>query len=289
MIRVQLNGPIDLDGFRQAARRLVAAGATPDEVSWRTDEEAPTLWDAADDGLDAPGDADALTACADDAVKRSTIRVPADFLRLCQATLLNRDPQRFDLLYRLLFRLQQDGGRWDPLDPERRRAEQLAREVRHEIHKMHAFVRFVPVQDDDGERHVAWFEPEHHIVEAASPFFARRFANMRWAILSPRCSVSWDGRQLMTGPGARREQAPTPDAGAALWLTYYRSIFNPARLKIAMMEKEMPRRYWPNLPEAALIEPLIAEAAQRTQTMITADPSEPRRIRAIPAARRGAR
>ena len=26
--------------------------------------------------------------------------------------------------------------------------------------------------------YVAWFEPEHHIVELAAPFFARRFADM---------------------------------------------------------------------------------------------------------------
>lgn len=285
MHRIRLNGPIDFEGFRRAARRLLALGARPDEVSWRTGEEAPTLWDVVDEVSD--GEPSLLSANPPDDVP-ATLRVPADFLRLCQATLLHQDPQRFDLLYRLLWRLQQDGGRWDPLDPERRRAEQWAREVRHEIHKMHAFVRFVPVQDDDGERHVAWFEPVHHIVEAASPFFARRFANMRWAILSPRCSVSWDGRQLHWGPGARRDQAPTPDAGASLWLTYYRSIFNPARLKIAMMEKEMPRRYWANLPEAALIEPLIAEAAERTQSMIAAEPTAPRRIRAMRGVRRPA-
>ena len=39
------------------------------------------------------------------------------------------------------------------------------------------------------------------------------------------------------------------------------SIFNPARLKLAMMQKEMPQRYWTNLPEAALIDPLAAAPA----------------------------
>ena len=51
--------------------------------------------------------------------------------------------------------------------------------------------------------------------ETSAPFFARRFANERWAILSPRCSVTWDGVSLDVGPGAAREQAPAPDAGAA--------------------------------------------------------------------------
>jgi hypothetical protein len=104
----------------------------------------------------------------------------------------------------------------------------------------------------------------HHIVAATAPFFARRFAQMRWAILTPERSVRWDGKRLAFGPGARREDAPGADAGEQLWLTYYEHIFNPARLKLAMMQKEMPRRYWKNLPEAALIQPLAARRpAQR--------------------------
>ena len=65
---------------------------------------------------------------------------------------------------------------------------------------------------------------------------------MRWAILTPERSVHWDGDALAFGPGARRDQAPPADAGEALWLTYYRSIFNPARLKLAMMQREMPQQ-----------------------------------------------
>jgi DNA polymerase len=122
--------------------------------------------------------------------------------------------------------------------------------------------------------HVAWFEPEHHVVEAVAPFFVRRFTGMRWAILTPKRSLHWDGARLSIGPGARRDQAPPADAGEALWLTYYKSIFNPARLKLAMMQKEMPRRYWKNLPEATLIDGLAAQAAERTTNMIENDPTE---------------
>ena len=74
----------------------------------------------------------------------------------------------------------------------------------------------------------------------------------------------------------RREQAPPADAGESLWLTYYRSIFNPARLKLRMMEKEMPRRFWRNLPEAVLIGPLAAQAAPRIVAMVERGPTAPR-------------
>ena len=31
--------------------------------------------------------------------------------------------------------------------------------VRREAHHLHAFLRFSPLEDGDGPRHVAWFEP----------------------------------------------------------------------------------------------------------------------------------
>jgi len=153
--------------------------------------------------------------------------------------------------------------------------------VRRDMHKMKAFVRFRTIAGADDERgaplHVAWFEPEHHIVEATAPFFARRFTAMRWAILTPERSVRWDGERLWLGPGARRDQAPPADAGEKLWLTYYQSIFNPARLKLGAMQKEMPKRYWKNLPEAPLIESLAASAGERSMTMIARGPTDPKR------------
>jgi DNA polymerase len=74
--------------------------------------------------------------------------------------------------------------------------------------------------------------------------------------------------QLHFRTGASRGDAPPPDAGEQLWLTYYQSIFNPARLKLRTMQKEMPRKYWRNLPEAQLIAPLAAQAAERSARMI---------------------
>jgi DNA polymerase len=107
---------------------------------------------------------------------------------------------------------------------------------------------------------------------------------MHWAILTPRRSVCWNGAALTFGPGANRSDAPPADAAEALWLTYYASIFNPARLKLAMMRKEMPRRYWKNLPESVLIQPLAAGAAERSGRMVEQVPAEP--VRRRPASSR---
>ena len=56
---------------------------------------------------------------------------------------------------------------------------------------------------------------------------------------------------------ATRDLAPTGDETEEFWLLYYRSIFNPFRLKVNAMKKELPVRHWRTLPEAALIPELI--------------------------------
>ena len=266
---VTLASAIDMDGFRAACRRLWAEQVEPARVSWHAADDAEV--DLFESGM-APA--------AGSSPEAAPVNVPAAFMPLCESVVLHRDPGRFGLLYRLLWRLQTEPGlRHDALDGDWVAAQQMAQAVRRDMHKMTAFVRFRELDEGDGRPplHVAWFEPEHRIVEATAPFFARRFANMRWAILTPERSVRWDGAELAFGPGARRDEAPPADAGEALWLTYYRSIFNPARLKLAMMKREMPRKYWANLPEAALIDPLAAGAAERTTTMVQRDPSDPAR------------
>ena len=61
---------------------------------------------------------------------------------------------------------------------------------------------------------------------------------------------------------------PVGDATEDLSRKSYASIFNPARLKVGAMLKEMPRRYWKNMPEAALIPELVAGAQAREAAMV---------------------
>lgn len=203
------------------------------------------------------------------------LTVPAAFLALARIAILHRDPARFALMYGLLWRLREEKDLLDvSVDPLVARIEGMAKSVRRDIHKMHAFVRFRESPDVTGIHYVSWFEPEHHIVEAAAPFFQRRFAAMRWSILTPKQSAHWNGIDLTIGPGVPKPPEAADDA-EELWRTYYASIFNPARLKVSAMRSEMPRKYWKNLPEAALIGPLIREAASRSAQMVDAGPQPP--------------
>ena len=93
---------------------------------------------------------------------------------------------------------------------------------------------------------------------------------MRWSILTPKGSLHWDCETLSEGPPAQRSDAPQGDPIEDLWRKYYASIFNPARLKTGAMLKEMPRKYWKNMPEAALILELVAGAQSREARMVEA-------------------
>jgi DNA polymerase len=203
--------------------------------------------------------------------------VPRAFVGLSETAVRHRDPQRFALLYRVLWRLTHGEPALARVatDPDIARLEAMAKAVRRDAHKMHAFVRFREIHTEDGPRFVSWFEPEHHILEAEAGFFVRRFAAMRWSILTPSASAHWDGAALTMGPGARRADAPAEDAREDLWRAYYASIFNPARLKPDAMRAEMPVRYWRNLPEARLIPRLIAEAPRRAAEMVERGASAP--------------
>jgi DNA polymerase len=201
-MRAQLASETDLEGFRAQARKLIALGIAPDNVEWSTQAGSDDLFSGAPVVPEGATDLEYLSAPRNDT---AAIRVPQAFVDLCETVVLHRDPQRFALLYRLLWRLQRELQlRHDALDADMLLARQMAQAVGHDIHKMRAFVRFREVADAQGTLHVAWFEPAHHIVEANAPWFARRFAQMRWAILTPDRCVSWDGHALGFRPGAQR-------------------------------------------------------------------------------------
>jgi uracil-DNA glycosylase len=233
------------------------AGIRPEQVTWREPGGQESLFEGS-------------TAVPAPPAGARQPHVSQRFLDLAQKAALHSDPNRFDLLYRLLWRSQEYPRLFeDAADPDTHRMSDLARGVRRDIHKMRAFVRFREVADPDGNSlYVAWFEPEHHILRANAAFFVNRFTQMRWTILTPRGRLDWDGATLREGPPARREDAPPDDDVEELWRGYYASIFNPARLKVGAMLREMPRKYWKNLPEAALIPDLIAGARAREVAMI---------------------
>lgn len=256
----------DFASWRYQARRLLRHGRPPNSVWWQADSAvSPTTPAAASD----PPDPNA-----------PVVRLPGNFYRQARLASCHSSDDRWTLLYRLLWRLAHGERHLLDMagDPEVARLRHYAGAVRRDLHKMKAFVRFRVTAD---ERYVAWFEPEHHIVVPVSAFFRRRFAAMRWSILTPQLCAHWEGEsggegeyeeagdgKVWFSAGVDRRSAPEGDDFEAAWRRYYRSIFNPARLKVQAMRAEMPVKYWKNLPESREIPSLVREAGQRVHGMV---------------------
>lgn len=252
MITARLTAEDDFDGWRDQCRGLLRLGARPADIVWQVGEQKTDLF-----------------ASPDISIEGSTIGVPKGFAELARTVICHSDPERFGLLYQLLIDLKARRSHMgDQTDPLLRKLEMMAKTVRRDIHKMRAFVRFRRVEQDGAEHFIAWFEPEHHIVRTNAAFFMRRFAGMQWSILTPQLSIHWDKDRLHEGPAARKEDAPSEDIIEDQWKTYYGSIFNPARLKVKAMLKEMPKKYWHNMPETALVSELIQSARNREVAMV---------------------
>lgn len=257
MRTIRLADEDDFDGWRDAARALALAHVPSSDIHWCVGEGTGGLFEES-------------SAPLPPIPEQAAFSVPRSFMSLAGKAILHRDPERFAMLYALLLRVvSRPALMEDRADPLVRRIDALAKAVRRDLHKMHAFVRFREVEEPDGAtRFIAWFEPDHHIVRAAAPFFVERFANMHWSILTPERSLHWDGAVLKEGPGATRSDAPQGDPLEDVWKRYYAAIFNPARLKVKAMLKEMPKKYWANMPETALVRELVAGARNREVAMV---------------------
>ncbi|APX21379.1 UdgX family uracil-DNA binding protein [Salipiger profundus] len=249
------------EGWRDEARALLGAGVPPEEVLWQR-------------GGTGAGD---LFAEALPPVSGGAATVPRRFVDLARLAVCHSDPERFARLYALLWALRDDRRLLeDRGDARVDRLTRMAKEVSRDRHKMTAFVRFREIGAPGAERRAfaAWFEPSHHIVELTAPFFVKRFGDMDWAIFTPDLSAHFEAGRLRIRAGAARPELPA-DAAEDLWRTYFRNIFNPARLKTSAMQSEMPKKYWKNMPEASLIPELIAGAQARAREMAEAAPTLP--------------
>lgn len=256
VVKVRLDGTFT--GWRAAARALLQAGVSPQDVEWLSGEDPDSMFETAD-APPALGHAN------------PSLTVPKDFLRLAECAASFRHPSRWSLLYRVLWRITH-GERsllQIVVDPDVHRLQRMSAAVRRDEHKMKAFVRFRRVGDDDeaSARYIAWFAPAQLILSRVAPFFATRFASMSWSILTPDGSIHWNREEIVFGPALDRSSAPASDELETLWRTYYASIFNPARLKLRAMRSEMPKKYWSALPESRLIPDLVSDAPRRVRDM----------------------
>ncbi len=241
--------------WRVEARRLLIAGIEPEHIQWSEASESLNLFSMQISEPVVP-------------IKKSPT-VPPEFLKAARFVSLSRDDGKWALLYRILFRLQND----EPellnilIDSDILKFNDLYKSVKRDLHKMHAFVRFKEVEWQGEQRYVAWHRPEHPCLEEGAQFFVRRFGDKPWSIFTPDSSAHWDGMRLTFSEGIPQNQFKFKDDFDELWKSYYASIFNPARIKIKAMRAEMAPKYWESLPEIEIMQELVRQAPQRLQEM----------------------
>lgn len=244
--------------WRKAARDCLAARIAPYNIVWNGDARQSGLFDEV---TERPIQVAELA------------KVPKDFIALAQAACCHTDPEKFALLYRILWRISLENRNLLKLatDDDVMRLHRMVKSVRHDAYKITAFLRFREITYEGDEYFVAWYEPEHYTLERVLPFFETRFKNMRWSILTPYRAAHWNKEDLWLEENPDPSLYPKDDQIEQYWLGYYASIFNPARIKKQAMLSQMPKKYWKNMPEAALVPDMLRGAHERVQEMLGKD------------------
>lgn len=250
----------DFMSWRDKARQLLSKKIHYQDIQWTTHDQAflfGEFWE--------------------DIEVKEVPKINKEFMDLALVVSTYRHDNTWDLLYRVAYRLVFENKKLleDQLDPDVIQLYSRAKLINRDIHKMKAFVRFKEVQTPEGTIYMAWHNPDHRIMRLAAPFFRDRFNGMKWMIMTIDESASWDGENLTFSEGVPESKAPLIDDKEDLWKIYYRSIFNPARIKVSAMKKELPVRHWKTLPETELISELLQEAPNRLEEFYESQRSAP--------------
>jgi probable DNA metabolism protein len=205
-VQVPLSHPADVSGFHSEATRLLTGQVGPDTVQW----SAPPATSLAEESLEE------TRAAIHNRAARAII--PQSFIRMSELVVLHRDPERFDLLYRALWRLVYEPDlKNDPGDADLVKLRQMAQAVRRDIQKMKTRLVFRTLTLRGEAMPVAWYEPSHHVCELVGAWLAAREPAPRWLVLTPDRSLRWDGSRLLSAPAVEPAQQPMPGRSDADW------------------------------------------------------------------------
>jgi len=259
-MEIRFNG--SFEDWQENARELLTRSVAPRDVVWVEESGQQPLFGAIAESRGPLPHVGSGTGAA-------SFKVPKRFVELAKNVAAFRDTKKWGLLYSVLWRIAHENHHLLKVETDDEVIQLLRMEdaVSRDVHHVHAFVRFKKVVDAEGERYVAWYKPDHKSIRLAAPFFAKRFAGMRWSILTPDGSAHWDGKGLRFSAGVDAPPANEDDL-EELWSRYYATTFNPARTNLRMMRSEMPQRFWNTMPELANLGQVLAKAPGRVEEMI---------------------
>lgn len=257
--------------WRRAARALLRQGVEPSQIEWVESDSAPAS--ASDIGATAAPAAPAI---------------PRELLFRLKSAACFRAPDRWALLYRILWRWTHDERHaLDLNDPDGALLDHRFQTVEHETEDLLTLTLFRRRDPSMGwPEFVGWYEPHHDLLERAAARFAARMGDSTWMLATPYGAAFWNGMLLRIGRPAAEEheqtahalpesamtgEAITSTSTEALWLAYYASAFNGE-------PSPVPLRYW-RMPPAG--PPLPARLARERSRLgaqsaaVTVPPTPP--------------
>jgi uracil-DNA glycosylase len=235
MRQIALKSETDWDGWRQAARRLALAGIEPAETVWTVGGKTDPLPDAT-----------------------GSFNVPRTLVSLASVAIQAREPERFGLLYSLVWRAQAGEKLEDDSDTDLALVRRMALAVRADAHRMRTNMRFLSVDHDGETRLLGWFAPAHFVLPANAQLIARRFPDRVFSIITPDGAAHWDGSALRFGSGLRH--AEDDEALQAWWVQHGAALLEQAEAGSSVPEAEDVNEL-PRPPDLPALGPVVLHAA----------------------------
>ena len=188
----------------------------------------------------------------------ATPAIPRELLSWLKTAACFRAPDRWSLLYRVLWRwIHAERNVFDLDDPDGALLDQRIKTIERETADLETLTLFRRRDPSMGcPEFVGWYEPHHDVLERAAALFAASMGDSTWMLATPHGAVFWNGMLLrIDRPLAGEDQQTTPVLPEramtgeavtsmpteALWLAYYASAFNGR-------PSPVPLRYWRTPP-----------------------------------------
>ncbi|WP_345815041.1 DUF4130 domain-containing protein [Paraburkholderia sp. PREW-6R] len=285
--------------WRDAARALLRRNVEPGQVEWIESEreacavdrqqaaelEGATVAGVRAEDVSAAGvaagvaaagisvDISAANTRATGLHGPSSTAIPRELLARLQTAACYRAPDRWALLYRILWRWTHGERRvLDPGDEDGALLATRIAAVERETDDLLLLTLFRRRDPTMGlPEFVGWYEPRHDLLERAAERFAEKMGDSTWMLATPHGAAFWNGMLLFIGrtaseeqdeathalpPGAMAGEAISSESAEALWLMYYANAFNGERTP-------MPLRYWRTPPAGPPLPASIARARSR--------------------------
>lgn len=217
MTEIVLAHQVDLKTWRQAARHYALAGTPPEALSWRvaqSAEDAQQVFQA---------------ASAEQTDPNAVLHLPRRLVEWILLGLQASSPERFDALYRLVFRVVQDHLDLTTAldDPDVCAVVGLVEAFKAETERFR--LEFARVFADPAQ--TVWSAtPTAYVVEGNAAYCMARYARP-WEIRTAYRSMKWDGKALWFGAGGAEvtaePQGGWQQAGQGMWQDWPRTVLVP--------------------------------------------------------------